>query len=79
MMKTMTCRQLGGACDLKFRADTFEQMAEMSKDHGMEMFHKGDEDHLRAMQEMKGLMSDPNAMKEWFEGKRKQFETLPSE
>ena len=30
-MKTMTCRQLGGACDLGFRAESFEEMAELSK------------------------------------------------
>ncbi len=78
-MKTMTCKQLGGACDLEFRANTFEEMAEMSKKHGMEMFHKGDEVHLKAMEEMKGLMSDPNAMKEWFEGKRKEFEALSAD
>ena len=54
-------------------------MAEMSKKHGMAMFQKGDEVHLKAMEEMKGLMSDPNAMKEWFEGKRKEFEALPTD
>ena len=30
-MKTMTCKQLGGACDLEFHADSFEEIAEMSK------------------------------------------------
>ncbi len=30
-MKTMTCRQLGGACDKKFHAETFDEMAELSK------------------------------------------------
>ena len=30
-MKTMTCRQLGGACDKEFRANTFEEIAEQSK------------------------------------------------
>lgn len=34
----MTCKQLGGACNHEFRADTFEEMAELSKSHGMEMF-----------------------------------------
>jgi len=29
-MKTMNCRQLGGACDLDFTADSFEEMAEFS-------------------------------------------------
>ena len=26
-MKTMTCKQLGGACDLEFQAETFEEIA----------------------------------------------------
>ena len=75
-MKTMTCKQLGGACDLEFRASTFEEMSEMSKKHGMEMFQKGDEAHLKAMEEMKELMSNLDAMKEWFDGKKKEFEAL---
>ncbi len=78
-MKTMTCKQLGGACDLEFHANTFEEMAEMSKKHGMEMFQKGDEAHLKAMDEMKALMSNPDAMKEWFDGKRKEFEALSAD
>ena len=36
-MKSMSCKQLGGACDLEFRASTFEEMAELGKKHGMEM------------------------------------------
>jgi hypothetical protein len=42
-MKTMTCKQLGGACDKEFHANSFEEIAGMSKKHGMEMFQKGDE------------------------------------
>ncbi|MCA9099626.1 MAG: hypothetical protein KDA63_00655 [Planctomycetales bacterium] len=78
-MKTMTCRQLGGACDQTFQGNTFEEVAELSKKHGMEMFAKGDEAHLAAMREMKELMNDPNSMKEWMEAKKLQFETLPAE
>ena len=44
---------------------------------GMEMFQKGDKDHLEAMNEMKKLMQTPDAMKSWFETKRKEFEALP--
>ncbi len=77
-MKTMTCNQLGGACDLEFHANTFEEVAEQSKSHGMEMFQKEDEAHLVAMGKMKELMSDPNAMNDWFEGKRKEFGALPA-
>lgn len=28
MVKTMTCRELGGACDIKLQAETFGEMAE---------------------------------------------------
>ncbi len=76
-MKTMTCKQLGGACDLVFQASTFEEMTEMSKQHAREMFQKSDKAHLEAMDKMKELMQDPEAMQEWFEIKRKEFEALP--
>ena len=76
-MKTMTCKQLGGACDKEFNANTFEEMAEMSKKHGMEMFQKGDEAHLKAMNEMQEIMQSPDAMSEWFENKRSEFNALP--
>lgn len=76
-MKTMTCNQLGGACDLEFTANTFEEIAEMSKKHGAEMFQKSDTDHLQAMADMKQLMKSPEAMAAWFENKRKEFEALP--
>jgi hypothetical protein len=78
-MKTMTCKQLGGACDKEFRANTFEEIAEMSKKHGTEMFQQGDEEHLKAMNEMKDLMEKPNTMMEWLEAKRKEFDALPED
>ncbi|MDT0608566.1 DUF1059 domain-containing protein [Croceitalea rosinachiae] len=75
-MKTMTCNQLGGACDMNFTAETFEEIAEMSKKHGMEMFQKQDAAHLKAMDKMKVLMQSPRAMHDWFENKRKEFEEM---
>ncbi len=76
-MKTMNCRQLGGACEKQFHADTFEEMAELSKQHGMEMYRRQDAAHLQAMQKMQALMQDPEAMNRWFEAKRQAFEALP--
>jgi len=76
-MKTMTCKQLGGACDKEFHADAFDEIARMSKNHGMEMFQKGDEAHLTAMEEMKELMKSPAAMDDWFQKKRIEFDALP--
>jgi hypothetical protein len=76
-MKTMTCKQLGGACDKEFSADTFEEIAEMSKEHGTEMFQKGDGPHLEAMKEMQELMKAPEDMAKWFQDKRDEFNSLP--
>jgi len=75
-MKKMTCRQLGGACDLEFEANTFEEMAELSKQHGTEMYKAQEPAHLEAIGKMQELMKTPDAMKNWFEAKRKEFESL---
>ena len=78
-MKTMTCKQLGGACDLEFHGNTFDEIAEKSKQHGMEMFQKNDEAHLKAMEKMRALMKTPNsdAMMNWMKSKRAEFDALP--
>ena len=78
-MKTMTCKQLGGACNQEFHAASFEEIAEMSKQHGMEMFQKKDEAHLQAMNAMQELMQKPEAMKDWFENKKNEFNALPKD
>lgn len=78
-MKTMTCKQLGGACDLAFSAETFDEMANLSKQHGMEMFQKQDAEHLEAMGKVQALMQDPAAMQAWMDDRRKQFEDLAND
>ena len=77
-VKTMTCKQLGGACDKAFNANTFEEISGMSKQHAMEMFQKKDGAHLKAMNEMQEIMKKPEVMEEWFENKKKEFEALPN-
>jgi len=76
-MKTMTCRELGGACDLEFHANTFEEMAQLSQKHGKEMFQKRDQAHMDAMSAMSSLMQSPDGMAKWMEGKRIEFEAKP--
>ena len=75
-MKTMTCKQLGGACDKTFSADTFDEIVTMSKRHGMEMFEKSDKSHLDAMEEISVLMQDQSKMQEWFNQKKEEFNAL---
>ncbi len=78
-MKTMTCNQLGGACDIKFHASTFEEIAEMSKKHGTEKFQMGDKQHIKAMNKMMELMKSPDAMARWFANRKKEFDSLPED
>lgn len=77
-MKKMTCMELGGACDKEFEVETFEELVEQSKQHAMEMFGQGDAPHVAAMTKMSHLMVDPQAMQDWMDSKRKQFEEAPS-
>ncbi len=75
----MTCKQLGGACDKAFQAASFDDIAQLSKEHGMEMFQQHDEAHVKAMQDMQELMQKPEAMQAWFENKKKAFDELPED
>ena len=75
-MKSMTCKQLGGACDKVFQANTFEEIAELSKQHGMEMYQTQDAQHLEAMSKIQELMQNPEEMTKWFESKREEFNSL---
>lgn len=76
-MKTITCKQLGGACDKEFEAATFEEIADLSKQHGMEMFQKQDAEHLQAMTKIQAMMQQPGAMQAWFDEKKAEFDALP--
>lgn len=76
-MKIMTCKQLGGACDQEFKANTFEEMKDLSHKHGIIIFQEDDEKHIEAMNKMKASMSDREAMNKWMEGRKKEFDALP--
>lgn len=78
-MKTMTCKQLGGACDKVFQGESFDEIAQLSKEHGMAMFQQQDEAYLKAMQSMQELIQKPEAMQLWFENKKKAFDELPED
>lgn len=76
-MKRVTCKQLGGACELVFEANTFKEVASLSKQHGMKMAKANDQAHLYAMEEMQVLKADPQAMQQWMKEKEEMFNSLP--
>lgn len=77
-MKTMTCKQLGGACEQTFSANTFDEIAMQVSKHAREKVGAGDSAHLEAMQAMRSQMSSPEAMNNWMDEKRAMFNNLPS-
>ncbi|MDB4297360.1 DUF1059 domain-containing protein [Flavobacteriaceae bacterium] len=74
----MTCKQLGGACNLEFHANTFDEMVTQSQQHGKEMFKKADIPHLKAMKDMQNLMEKPLELAAWFQTKKETFNSLPN-
>ena len=73
-MKSITCNELGGACDKVFQANTFDEIVTMSKQHGMDMFLRGDKGHLEAISKLRVLMQSADGMTAWMDDKRKLFE-----
>jgi hypothetical protein len=43
------------------------------------MFEKGGEEHLKAMGKMSEIMQNPEAIQNWLDGKRKEFDSLPED
>jgi predicted small metal-binding protein len=78
-MKTMTCKQLGGACDQKLSANTFDEIAMLVSKHAREQVQQGDAAHIEAMNAMRGAMTSPEAMSTWMNEKRKAFDALPED
>ncbi len=76
-MKKMTCNELGGACDLEFSGNTFDEIAEQSKSHGSDMFKNGDPAHLEAMHKMRELMHTEGGLEKWMKEKKELFEAKP--
>ena len=74
-MKSMTCNQLGGACDLVFSGETFDELAAQSQQHGKEMFGANDGPHMEAMSKMMELMKS-GEMDSWMAARKAEFDSL---
>lgn len=74
-MKSMTCNQLGGACEFVFSAETFEEISAQSQQHGKEMFGANDAPHIEAMGKMMELMKSDEC-DSWMAARKAEFEAL---
>ena len=74
-MKTMTCSQLGGACEFEFSGDSFDEIAAKSQQHGKDMFGANEPSHIAAMGAMMELMKS-GEMDSWMAARKAEFEAL---
>jgi hypothetical protein len=72
-MKTMTCQQLGGPCELAHRAETADEVIKAQDRHLREMVASGDQTHERALKEMKGRWKHPISGMGWYNKAKRDF------
>jgi hypothetical protein len=75
----MTCKQLGGPCDLAFHADTADQVIKAEDKHLREAVAQGDDTHGSALKAMKGRWKNPISGMGWYRGVKKEFAALPED
>lgn len=78
-MKTMTCRQLGGPCDLELRGENADEVIQAQDKHLKEAVAAGDAAHEPAHEDMKGRWKRPVAGLGWYRATKKAFAALPED
>lgn len=78
-MKTMTCHQLGGPCDLEHHGATADDVIKAQDRHLKEAEKAGDATHQAARDEMKGRWKRPKKSLDWYNGAKKTFKDLPED
>jgi hypothetical protein len=78
-MKTMTCRQLGGPCDLQHPGETADEVIKAQDKHLREAVAGGDTTHQEARDAMKGRWRNPIKGMGWYKDTKKAFAALPDD
>ena len=76
-MKTMTCRQLGGPCDLEHRGESADDVINAQDRHLKEQEKAGDSAHQPARDDMKSRWRHPRKSLGWYREMKQTFADLP--
>ncbi|MFI7579362.1 hypothetical protein [Kocuria kalidii] len=76
-MKTMTCHQLGGPCDLEHHGETADDVIAAQDRHLKDAVKAGDTTHQQAREEMKGRWRHPKQSLGWYRDMKQTFADLP--
>ena len=72
-MTTMTCRQLGGPCDLGLIGDTADDVIEAQDRHLREAVRAGDTSHEPAHEQRQGRWRHPVRAMSWYRDTKRAF------
>jgi predicted small metal-binding protein len=78
-VKTMTCKQMGGPCDLEFHGNTADEVIKAQDQHLKEVVANGDELHKDALKSMQGRWKRPIAGMKWYKETKKAFAGFPED
>ena len=78
-MKTMTCKQLGGPCDLALHGNSADEVIKAQDKHLNEIVASGDEAHADALKAMKGRWKHPISGMAWYKKAKSDFADLPED
>lgn len=78
-MKTMTCKQLGGPCDLPLRGSSADEVIKAQDRHLKDVVAGGDEAHAEALKDMKGRWKRPVSGLAWYRETKRAFAALPEQ
>jgi hypothetical protein len=76
-MKTMTCRDLGGPCELSHHGATADEIIKAQDAHLKDAVAQGDDAHEGALKEMKGRWRHPISGMGWYKKVKSDFAALP--
>ena len=75
-MKSMTCKELDGVCDVKIKGETPEEMMKNSQEHAMSA---NDDAHKNKMKQMGKMNTGPEAVKKYMDDFKVKFDALPED
>jgi predicted small metal-binding protein len=78
-MKTMTCRQLGGPCDVEHHGKDHNEVIKAQDRHLKAQVAAGDETHREAHEAMRGRWKRPVSGLAWYRDVKREFATLPDD
>jgi hypothetical protein len=78
-MKTMTCKQLGGPCEVPHHGNTANEVIKAQDRHLNSMVAGGDDPHRSALSDMQARWKNPLSGMAWYRKAKRDFAALPAD